>query len=129
MKQNNDLSRQLLILYCVAFVLCCSFTTLHCSEETSVLTGYWQGEYMPEQGFKLVLSFYTEENKEILGNVFLFQGVTILQSDLLSKIKLVQKNLSFLIEPKNTSFNGTITDEAMSKTGQFRIPDGFNLTF
>jgi len=84
---------------------------------------------MPEQGFKLVLSFYTEENKEILGNVFLFQGVTILQSDLLSKIKLVQKNLSFLIEPKNTSFNGTITDEAMSKTGQFRIPDGFNLTF
>jgi len=93
MKQNNDLSRPLLILYCIAFVICCTFTTLHCNEESSILTGYWEGEFMPEHGFKLVLSFYTEENKEFLGNVFLFQGATILQNDPLSKIKLVQKNI------------------------------------
>ncbi|MBN2411793.1 hypothetical protein JXQ31_08875 [candidate division KSB1 bacterium] len=124
MKQNNDLSRQLLILYCIAFVICCTFTALHCNEDTAGLTGYWEGEFMPGQGFTLVLSFYPDENKELQGSVFLFQNTAILQNDPLSKIELIHRELTFRIEAKNTTFKGSISGEKPKIAGHFLFPDG-----
>jgi len=123
MKQNNDISRHLLILYCIAFVICCTFTALHC-HEAGKLTGYWEGEFMPEQGFKLILAFYPGENKDYSGNVFLFQGAAMLQNDPLTEIELAQNKLSFRIEAKNTTFTGVIDNKNMNINGLFRFPDG-----
>ena len=88
------------------------------------LVGSWEGNFMNDNNLTLILNFQEQSNKDIGGNIRLFQGVTKIQDDSLSRIQLSGNQLSFLIEAKNTPFEGQLTDDGSKLAGEFRFPDG-----
>ena len=103
------------------------FLILTCAAENgrsdlAPIHGEWQGEFMPGNNFLLILNFDTTGTE--MGLIKLYQSNIQIQDDPLSKIKLTGNKISFYIQAKGTTFEGEITDNSQTITGNFYFPDG-----
>ena len=86
------------------------------------MIGYWEGDFIPGNDFTLILSF-NDQDGDINGRVYLFQGDYQIQDDPLSRITLNNDSLFFMIEVKNTQFYGRLGADDQLLSGQFIFPD------
>jgi len=93
------------------------------SSAQNKITGYWQGEFMAGNGLLFELHFSQLKNQKHEGHVLLFQNKTKIQDDVLKNIKLLNNQLSFLIEAKKTYFKGKVDFDNLSIQGEFLFPD------
>lgn len=91
-------------------------------EDIIALSGYWEGEFMPENDFTLILRFELQ-NEIINGRVILFQGEYQIQDDPLSEIYLNGDSLFFRIPAKSTDFSGIVDIDKQQISGRFLFPD------
>ena len=86
------------------------------------INGSWEGLFMDQ--FKVVLQFKNSENDNYSGTIKMYDGSAKIQNDMISSIKLVDENLSFLIEAKKTEFKGHVDYISTKIEGHFIFPDG-----
>ncbi len=101
------------------------FSFLYATSQPDIhpLLGYWEGEFMPGNNLTMILHF-TNNQGDDAGRLFLFQEKIQIQDDPIDQILLIDHDLSFRIEAKNTTFQGKLGNEGPSITGNLFFPDG-----
>jgi hypothetical protein len=86
------------------------------------LEGNWEGMFMEQ--FKLEILFLSNENKNLSGNIKMYDGSTMIQDDELIEIEYDKQKISFMIPAKETAFEGKLNDNLSQFGGDFIFPDG-----
>jgi len=109
----------------IELIIIITFNNVHLQtiSDFQKITGFWEGEFMSGNNLTLILNFYEQKDGAAAGRIFLFQGEVQIQDDPLKNITLNNNQLSFIIEAKNTLFEGEIESTDTQITGNFKFPD------
>ena len=106
------------------FVLCLLFalTSLPHAYCQSDIAGSWQGVFMKDFRAQIVIRPVDQDLFD--GQIRLFSNGSIIQDDKLDHIRISNRLFSFYIPAKETTFEGTLNEDANRIEGEFLFPDG-----
>ncbi len=85
-------------------------------------SGNWTGMFMDD--FKTVIQLEWSDDSGFTGYIMMYNGSEQIQDDALSRIAVEENKLTFYIQAKETSFEGTFNEEINELSGKFTFPDG-----
>jgi len=91
------------------------------TQAQSPYTGMWEGNFMEQ--FKTVILLDQLEGNGYAGKIIMFSGENRIQDDEISKISIENRELSFYIAAKESSFRGTFNESDTELSGNFIFPD------
>jgi hypothetical protein len=115
MKKKAHLSKMALVLYWALLPWCLS------AQAPDPYTGMWEGNFMEQ--FKTVILLDRLADSEYAGKILMFSGENRIQDDELKEISIQDRQLSFYIPAKETSFHGTFDESNTELAGNFIFPD------
>jgi hypothetical protein len=96
--------------------------SLPAQDNMEALSGNWKGVFWEE--FETILVFDVTDADFPKGRIEMFDSQSQIQDDPLSKIRLVDRTLTFYIPAKETDFEGTLDETNSEISGKFIFPDG-----
>lgn len=92
------------------------------AQSKNLYVGDWEGKFMGD--FTAIIKLYIDDRGDFNGNILMYAGDNQIQNDHLSKISLVDDQLTFFIPAKETQFEGSFNEEKVKLSGDFVFPDG-----
>ena len=115
MKKKSYIAKLGLISYWALLPWCLS------AQAQDPYTGMWEGNFMEQ--FKTVILLEKQNNTEYAGKILMYSGENRIQDDELTKISIKNRDISFYIAAKESSFQGRFNETDTELSGSFIFPD------